>query len=91
MQIALGFIIIDVAIGWKDFMQQVAIVVKVNDGPQVLRDNIITGKHHRALGKALTISVSTMYLLICKWKVHETNHPQTGINGKEGRPLKRQH
>ena len=63
MQIVLGITIKDAAIGWDDFTQQVAIMVKVKELPKVLRENIIKlhsrRKNYRAATNTLNNPVST--------------------------------
>lgn len=56
---------VQIVIGCEDFMQEVAIMVKVMVCPKVFRDNVIkhlNGKCYRAIAKILNVRVSTIGL-----------------------------
>lgn len=77
----------DIATFWVKLSQPMAIIVKVKELPEVLKDNIIniiiqqsSGKSERATVKTLNITISTNGSPKCRWKLHGTksNYPWTG-------------
>ena len=60
MQIAVGVVMKDVATGYDDFLQQVAIIVKLKELPKVLRDKIIKQQLKGESYRAIANSVSTI-------------------------------
>lgn len=63
-------IIKDDAIGWQDFTQEVAIMLKVKELSNVLRDNIVkqhfNGKCYRAIAMPSGIRVGRIDMIICR-------------------------